>query len=219
MNTHTAIASVSLAAVALAGLTTHASGETAAHQKPRWTEQSRVTADVDGDGRLDIARQLTRGEAGTRSRIQVWWATGGSATVRLPYSGYERLEVAVDLDRDGSQELVLSGSGGESRWWQVVSEAGHELSRVRTVDADGDSTPLADGLTEGTGAPWNTSWQTDLLADGFYDYRFVAAHPDLPATIKVRRWELTGRTLTRSAAAESGCYGVDGYLGVTLGAC
>ena len=218
MNTHTALTSVSLAAVALAGLTTAASGEPAQH-KPRWTEQSRVIADVDGDGRLDIARQLTRGETGTRSRIQVRWATGGTAAVGLPYTGYERLEVAIDLDRDGSQELVLSGSGGESSWWQVVAEDGHELSRARTTDADGDPTPLAVSLTEGTGAPWNTTWQTDLLADGFYGYRFVASHPDLPATIKVRRWELSGRTLTRSANSEPGCYGMDGYLGVTLGAC
>lgn len=219
MNTPTTIVSVSLAALVVAGATTGASGDTATHHRARWSEHSRVTADIDGDGRLDTAVQLTRGEAGTHARVKVFWATGGSAVVRLPFSGYERLELGLDLDDDGSHELVLAGSGGESTWWQVVVERDHELARVRTVDAAGKPTPLADGLTEGTGAPWDRGWNTDLLATGFVDFRFVDAHPDVPAPIRVRAWELSGRTLTRSATAEPGCYGADGYLGVSPGTC
>ncbi|MCB0905862.1 MAG: hypothetical protein KDB63_01945 [Nocardioidaceae bacterium] len=219
MNTPTTIVSISLAALVVAGTTTGASGETTTHHRTRWSEHSRVTADVDGDGRLDTAVQLTRGESGTHSRVKVFWATGGSAAVRLPFSGYERLELGLDLDGDGSQELVLTGSGGESTWWQVVAESDHRLTRVRTINAAGRPTPLAGGLSEGTGAPQNRSWHTDLLAAGFFDFRFVEAHPTAPAPIRVRRWELSGRTLTRSATTEPGCYGADGYLGVNLGTC
>lgn len=224
MNSHTTITSASLAAVALAGLAWQAQAapaqtRSASPERAAWSERSRVVADVDGDGRLDTALQLTRGESGDRSRIKVFWATGGTSVVRVPFSGYERLELGLDLDGDGSQELVLVGSGGEATWWQVVTEDDHRLLRVRTVTANGRPKPLTSGLSEGTGAPQNRSWQTDLRADGFYDYRFVAAHPAPPAPIKVRRWELSGRTLTRAHATQAGCYGEDGYLGVNLGAC
>ena len=54
MNTPTTIVSVSLAALVVAGATTGASGDTATHHRARWSEHSRVTADIDGDGRLEL---------------------------------------------------------------------------------------------------------------------------------------------------------------------
>lgn len=177
-------------------------------------------ADVDGDGSSDTVRLSVPAETSGADtmRLTVTWAAGGTARLDLPYAVYSDLEEPRDLDGDGGAEVVVNGtSGGDSATWWVVRELDGRLVRVPTVDASGAEAELLDWCTECGGGPQNVDWVTTLRDDGFFDYRFVDAQPVLPAPVEVRRWVLSGDTLTREATASPGCLRQPG--GLSLGGC
>ena len=178
-----------------------------------------VTADVDGDGSPDTARLTVPAETSHSETMQmsVDWASGGSDTLDLPFSSYPELLPGRDLDGDGADELILSQSGGDSAWWDVVRAIDGRLVPVRTTDESGARASLADSCIECGGGPLNEAWVTTLLDDGFYDYRFVDAHPPAAAPVELRRWVLSGDTMTRLTATAPGCF--VRFHGISPGAC
>jgi len=178
-----------------------------------------VTADVDGDGSPDTARLSVPAETSHSETMQVSvdWASGGSDTVDLPFSSYPELLPGQDLDGDGAAELIVSQSGGDSAWWDVLRAIDGRLVHVRTTDESGAKASLSDSCIECGGGPLNEFWVTTLLDDGFYDYRFVDAQPPATAPVELRRWVLSGDTMTRLIATAPGCF--VRFQGISPGAC
>lgn len=179
-----------------------------------------ISADVDGDGSPDTVR-LSLPASTSHSdtmQVEVALASGRVDSIELARNEYAELLPARDLDGDGADEIVLSGSnGGDSGWWQVLREFEGALVEVGTVDETGAKASLVTLCLECGGGPLNQDWVTTLLDDGFYDYRFVDAQPPARAPVELRRWVLSGDTMTRLTATSPGCY--VRFEGVTPGAC
>lgn len=169
---------------------------------------SDITADVDGDGAPDSVRLTVPAEtaAGGTMTVDATWSSGGSGSIELPRNEYAELGRAVDLDGDGSDEVIVAMSGGDTAWWSVLREADGRLVEIATRDESGGTASLENSCIECGGGPVNETWVTTLLPQGFYDYRFVDAHPPARAPVELRRWVLSGDTLTRLEATSTGCY-------------
>ncbi len=179
-----------------------------------------ISADVDGDGSPDTVRLSLPASTSHSETMQVEaeLASGRVDPIELPRSEYAELLPARDLDGDGADEIVLSlTDGGDAAWWQVLRESEGRLVEVGTVDETGAKASLVTVCLECGGGPLNRDWVTTLLDDGFYDYRFVDAHPPARAPVELRRWVLSGDTMTRLTATSPGCY--VRFEGVTTGAC
>jgi len=148
---------------------------------PTWTAgtvatgaffSSAALADIDNDGRLDIAA--------TESGSVSWWSNPGGAgswpkTVAGAAFSSAQSVVVGDLDDDGDMDLAAaSNSGNEIAWWaNTGAGAGwtkHTVATttaalgVRMGDIDGDGDLDLAGYSTGTNGP--LSWWDNLSGDG-----------------------------------------------------
>ncbi len=129
------------------------------------------------------------------------------------------LQGVPDLDDDGRQELVVVLSGGDASIGRVyVADRTSEpkLTLVQAVDADGQKAELSTDASVGADA-----WQVTYLPEGIYSLRANSAEPGAPPyDVQVRRWVLSGTTLTESSEQTVGCWESQGEsFGLWLGRC
>lgn len=173
--------------------------------------------DLDANGFRELIQVLTDpdGEPGPQ-QLRVTWQSGETSSAPLG-SDYERgIDVPYDLDGDGRVEVILAGGGGEFHGYEVfrVGED-RSLVAVRTENEAGRDEPLSSGYTEGF--PLDEDWQVSWTPGMFVSWRAREPFPERPVTVDVRRWVLTGDTLTLLDDVEAGCWQVD--LSVTDGSC
>lgn len=102
---------------------------------------AKILADIDGDGRLDIA-------IGGRDGPLVWYHSPDWTKKLIAVGGYQTVDgEAGDIDGDGDSDLVLGGlvwyenpkpSRGFDAPWQTHRIAEHKTHDVELDDLDGD---------------------------------------------------------------------------------
>lgn len=173
--------------------------------------------DLDGNGFRELIQVRTDPEGGAGAQeLRVSWQNGETSSAPLG-SDYERgIDVPFDLDADGSVEIILSGGGGEFVGYEVFRlAADRSLVAIRTVNEAGQDEPLSSSYTDGF--PLDETWQVSWTPGIVVSWRAREPFPTRPVTVDVRRWVLTGDTLTLQNEVEAGCWQVD--LSVTVGGC
>ncbi len=107
--------------------------------------------DADGDGDLDLAL----GAPTQPTEILLWNAAAGSFALSVPVEGAAGCTglLAVDLDRDGDQDLVVASATGVKLWWNGTTTLrpdpmAYERVQVGTTEA---TSCLALGDLDGDG--------------------------------------------------------------------
>lgn len=169
-----------------------------------WCENHLSVADMDGDGRKDIALMATglvdsNGPPWRfRCRAMLLRAEGGGAfagSVIAEHTNYGYGAVTADLNRDGAQDLILrksspmhvllnDGRGSFTEVW--TGQPGHTSTAVGDFNRDGwpdfvSGTQTGSGgmielfTNDGTGGGFQKTWQSRLYGAGYDSIETVLA--------------------------------------------
>ncbi|NED99917.1 hypothetical protein [Phytoactinopolyspora halotolerans] len=187
--------------------------------EPDLGEYDGADADVDGDGAADATRILVPAhilalagvpEDGVRVpedvsvtsddvRLQVEFAAGGTAEVRLGRTLAPTIVGTPDLDGNGTADVVLAFSGGDSGWLKIFTW--DDGTVVQAEPADGSPPEL---VNEGDLfiAPGVAS---SILADGEL-ISWVDATDPPSDEVRVWTWRLEQNRLVATEADEVQCF-------------
>lgn len=158
------------------------------------------TVDLDGDSIEEGVALLVPTDLGGQNQLlRVTWGSGQVTTAKLPNIMEANLLDPVDLDGDGSLELIVGAGGGELAQYLVFQASPESLQQVRTVNSAGEELLLLSDADP-------SAWQTHVGRSGIYSYRLVdPTTTRFPAPVQAREWTLTGHTLTQSATSIERC--------------
>ncbi|MFN8192809.1 MAG: VCBS repeat-containing protein [Nocardioidaceae bacterium] len=180
--------------------------------KPRWTVVDRLARDLDGDGVREVVRILEPRRVSRPQQLRVRWGTGGRSSRPLPNTMARMLRAPVDLDGDGTREIVTAGGGGEYGEYRFFATSAQRLRPVDVVDGDHTSRVL----DASTGA----EWEPVVDRTGVVTIHFVDPAHTVPGTVDVRAWTFAGATLTGADDTTTGCADIVDYeYVVTPGPC
>jgi hypothetical protein len=115
--------------------------------RARWADLGRAAADIDGDGRSDVAAGAPLVDLGGHDRgaVLVVFARGSSARIDEP-AGSDGAELGValavaDLDADGAADLVAGAPGTDGGAGRVYVYRGPDLGTGERAGADAPARP------------------------------------------------------------------------------
>lgn len=193
-------------------------------QAPPRKVLERGTGDVDGDGTPDkiqllVPKKTPDGEPAQRSWLRVVTAEGSvtkQATSDRLYVGFQShssgARVVTDLDGNGTEEVLLSSSGGgDGAMISVWTWHDGTLAHAKVAPDVPEFFRAGPDLAVSAEV---TGFQFDL--GGFTSWKFLDYPPEAPHELHTWTWTLDGTTMSARREPGTWCMDVDPH---TIGAC
>jgi hypothetical protein len=180
---------------------------TAPPSEPALAEHDQAQADVDGDGGADTIRVVVPEadaneglDMSTDVRLQAELAAGATVEIRLGEGLIPTIAGTPDLDGNGTDQVVLSFSGGDAGWLKVFTWDGDTL-----VQAEPDPGAEAELVFDG-GLYSEAGIVSSVLADGGLISWVPTSDETAPFEVRVWTWQLDGTLLVATEADELQCF-------------
>ncbi len=174
-------------------------------REPALAEYDQAQADVNGDGAAGTVRVLVPDadeglDVSMDVRLQVEPAAGAAVELRIGETLIPTIAGTPDLDGNGTDEVVLSFSGGDAGWLKVFSWDGDTL-----VQAEPAPGPVADLVYDG-GLYSEAGVASSALVDGGLISWVPTGDESAPFEVRVWTWQLDGTLLVATEAEQIQCF-------------
>jgi hypothetical protein len=177
-------------------------------REPALAEYDQAQADVDGDGAADTIRVLVPEADADEGmdmsmdvRLEVEFAADvATVELRLGEMLIPTIAGTPDLEGNGTDEVVLSFSGGDAGWLRVFTWNGDTL-----VQAEPGPDSMAD-LVDGGALYSEEGVASSALVDGGLISWVPTNDESAPFEVRVWTWQLDGTLLVATEAEQIQCF-------------